>query len=218
LIVPGATGQRFDLTPVGNVGAVIDRWVFGVHTWQPKWDPEGLLSTIPAIGTTLVGLLTGLWLRATASEPRRLLKGLVYGGLIVTMIGAVWSLQFPLVKNIWTSSYALFTAGLGVLSLAACYWLIDVRGSRWWTTPFVVLGMNAITLFVVSGLLTKITIYWKVMGAFGKPIAWRTWFYREYFASWASPLHASLLYAVANLVVLYGLLWWMHRRGVFLKV
>jgi predicted acyltransferase len=218
LVLPGATGTRFDLTPTGNIGAIVDRAVFGTHTWQKGWDPEGLLSTIPSIGTTLLGLLAGLWMRVTADEPRRLVRGLTWGGLLVTLVGAAWSLQFPLIKNIWTSSYAMFTAGLGALALAGCYWFIDVRGWRGWTRPFVVLGTNAITLFVVSGLVGRLIVTIKVAGPFGKPIAWKTWLYSTYFTPLASPLNASLLFAVVNLALLYLLLWWMYRRGVFLKV
>ena len=241
-LVPGASGARFDLSRTGNVGAIIDRAVLGTHTWRRGWDPEGLLSTVPSVGTTLVGVLFGLWLRIARERATSLvatgaassvagrsdaereravqaltLRGLVYGGLAVTLIGAVWSLEFPLIKNIWTSSYALFGAGLGALTLAACYWVADVR--RWRAThPLVVLGTNAITLFVVSGLVTKLLIAVKVDGPFGAPVALRTWIYRRAFEAFLAPMHASLLFAVANLAVLYVLLWWMYRKRVFLRV
>jgi predicted acyltransferase len=218
LLVPGATGHRADLSPEGNVGAVIDRWLFTGHMWKERWDPEGLLSTVPSIGTTVLGLLAGLWMRIAAREPARVVRGLMYGGLGAALAGAVWSLWLPMIKNIWTSSYAMFSAGLGAITLAACYWAIDVRGWRWWTKPFVVLGTNAITLYVVSGLVARLTLVVRVEGPFGTPIAWKTWLYRTAFEPLASPVNASLLFAIANLGLLYLLLWWMYRRGVFLKV
>jgi predicted acyltransferase len=218
LIIPGAGGQRYDLTAEGNIGAAIDRFVFGAHLWQRKWDPEGLLSTIPAIGTTLVGLLAGLWMKARADQPQAVLRGLVYGGLLVTLVGAVWGLVFPPIKNIWTSSYALFGAGMGSLVFALCYWALDIRGWTRWAQPFVVLGVNAITLFVVSGLVGRLLLVWKVPGPFGKPMAVKTWLYKGYFEPLAAPANASLIFAVTNLILLYGLLWWMYRRNIILKV
>jgi predicted acyltransferase len=218
LIVPGATGSRFDLAAESNIGAVIDRAVFGTHTWQKTWDPEGLFSTVPSIGTTLLGAVAGVWLHAAAGDPRRLVKGLAYGGLGVALVGAVWSLQFPMIKNVWTSSYAMFSAGLAALSLAACYWLVDVRGWRSLAHPFVVLGTNAITLFVVSGLVGRLLLVIKVTGPAGKSAPLKTWVYRSIFEPLLVPVQASLLFAVVNLIALYALLWWMYRRNVFIKV
>jgi predicted acyltransferase len=125
---------------------------------------------------------------------------------------------FPINKNIWTSSYAVFAAGAASLLLAACYWIIDVQGWRRWTTPLVVLGVNAITLFVASGLLVKTLALIRVTGNDGREMAFSRWAYLELFVPLASPKNASLLYALANLVVLYALLWWMYRRRIFLRV
>jgi predicted acyltransferase len=218
LFIPGAAGRPFDLEPSTNIGAAVDRAIFGTHLWQKTWDPEGLLSTVPSIGTTLLGAMAGVWMSKTAGEPRRMVRGLVYGGLAAALLGAVWSLQFPMIKNLWTSSYALFGAGCGAIVLAGCYWVIDVRGWTRWAHPLVVLGTNAITLFVVSGLIGRLLIVIKVAGDFGRPMALKTWVYRAIFQPLAPPLQASLLFAVVNLVALYGLLWWMYRRGIVIKV
>lgn len=218
MVIPGATGQRFDLAAETNIGAIVDRSVFGTHTWKKTWDPEGLFSTIPSIGTTLLGAITGVWFAIAGREPARLLRGLVYGGLGAALIGAAWSLQFPMIKNIWTSSYAVFSVGLGILTLAACYWLLDVRGWRRWATPLIVLGTNAITLFVVSGLIGRLLLVIRVPGPHGKDVALKTWVYRTFFEPVAPPLQSSLLFALVNLLVLYALLWWMYRRNIFIKV
>ena len=112
----------------------------------------------------------------------------------------------------------LFTAGAAALLLAVCYWAIEVRAWRGWTTPFVILGSNAITLFVASGLLVKTLSDITVTGPDGAAMSVSRWAYLQYFVPLASPQNASLLYALANLVVLFGILAWMYRSRIFLKI
>jgi predicted acyltransferase len=146
----------------------IDRMIFGRHLWrQGNWDPEGLFSTMPALATTLLGVIAGWFIRETES-PRALVRGLVLGGLGLIVLGLLVSVWLPINKNLWTSSYVLFTAGLAAAFLAVCYWLCDVRESaamRRITEPMVALGRNAILLFVVSGLFAKTLIYLKWPGS-----------------------------------------------------
>lgn len=216
MYVPGAFGVAGDLSLEGNVAAVIDRAVLGAHSYRPLYDPEGLLSTLPAIATTLLGVLAGVWLRLPASVGRRSLWFAGYGAALVSA-GLLWSLIFPINKALWTSSYALFTAGLAALLLAACLWLIDVKGWRAWTPPFVILGRNALTLFVLSGLLAKTlsAIRW---GSGDSATSLRSWIYQHGFVPFASPYNASLLYALANLAVLFLVLCELHRRKIWLRV
>ena len=210
-------GVAGDLSPDGNLAAWVDRALMSGHLWRPRWDPEGLLSTIPAISTTLCGVLAGIVL-GSERTPERKVATLAAGGAMLVAVGQIWGLVFPINKNLWTSSYALFTAGLAALLLAACYWVIDVQGWRRWTRPFVVLGANAITLFVVSGLLAKTLGLIRLATDEGHQISASRYAYLYWFAPLASPKNASLLYAVANLVVLYLLLEWMYRRRLFLRV
>ena len=217
MLVPPPGGVAGDLSAEGNLGAHIDRALLGGHLWKPRWDPEGLLSTIPAIATTLLGLLAGLWLRAETTEERKAF-GLLAAGAGAIAIGLAWDVVFPINKNIWTSSYAVFTAGMASVFLGLCYWLIDVRGWRGWTKPFVILGTNAIALYVVSGLLADTLGVIRIPGADGGSISLARYAYLTYFVPLASPKNASLLYAVANLALLFVLLAWLHRRRIFLKV
>jgi predicted acyltransferase len=218
MVVPGANGYPGDLTPEGNVGAMIDRALMAkARLYRGTWDPEGLFSTVPAIGTTLLGTLAGLWFRNAGSLPRRAV-GLALGGVAATLVALIWSLAFPLNKNIWTSSYAVFTAGLGALLLSACIWLVDLRGWRRLAYPFVVLGTNAIALYVLSGLLAKMLAYVRFAQPDGTTRTLKAIVYDGFFVPLASPINASLLYAIANLLVLYVVLWVMYKRGVFLKV
>jgi predicted acyltransferase len=217
LLVPVPGGGAGDLSPNGNVGAFIDRTLMGNHLWQRRpWDPEGVLSTIPAIGTTLLGVMTGLWLRARVPASRRVL-GLLGGGVVLMILGQLWHLSFPINKNLWTSSYVLFTAGAAEVTLAVCYWLIDVRGWKRWSWPFVILGSNALALFVLSGFLTKVLINIKVGTSDGKVTTLYRYLYVTLYAPLLAPKNASLLFALTHLVVLFGVLYVMYRRRIFLK-
>jgi predicted acyltransferase len=215
--VPPPGGFAGDLSPEGNLGAWIDRALLGGHLWKPRWDPEGLLSTVPAIATTLFGTVAGLSLGSDLA-PGKKARVLLMAGIAGIVLGSTWHMVFPINKSLWTSSYVVFTAGAASVLLAACYWAIDVKGWSGWTTPFVILGSNAITLFMASGLLVKTLSLIRVAGPDGTPISISRYAYLHYFVPLASPKNASLLYALANLVLLFGLLAWMYRRRLFLKV
>jgi len=216
--VPNPAGVRGDLTPDGNWGAYIDRTVFGAHLWASSktWDPEGLLSTVPAVATTLLGILAGLWLGSNADAKRKALW-LGVAGICGLVLGELWNTVFPINKNLWTSSYVAFTAGFAAVLLAISYWTIDAKGWRGWTKPFVVLGANAITLFAASALLVKTLALIKVHLADGSLVTLSRFLYVTFFAPLAAPKNASLLYAIANLLVLWALLAWMYRRRIFLR-
>ncbi len=218
MLVPAPGGVAGDLTPDGNLGAYLDRTIFGAHLWSQSktWDPEGLLSTVPAIATTLLGGMAGLWLGSRASGARKAM-GLLGAGIIAIGIGLVWSLVFPLNKALWTSSYVWFTAGAASVFLAFCYALIDLRGWKAWSWPFVILGRNAIALFVLSGLMTKFLSFHKVSGPDGNPVSMLRYIYTTWFVPLAEPINASLLFALANLAVLFVVLWLMDRKGIYLK-
>jgi predicted acyltransferase len=217
-LVPVPGGVAGDLTPSGNLGAYIDRKVFGAHLWSQSktWDPEGLLSTVPALATTLLGCVTGLWLGSRASGARKALW-LVAAGIAAMLVGLAWGVVFPLNKALWTSSYVWFAGGAAAIFLALCYALIDLKGWTAWSRPFVILGLNAIALFVLSGLGAKFLAYHKVSGPDGAPISMLGYIYTTWFVPLAEPVNASLLFALANLAVLFVVLWIMDRRGLYLK-
>jgi predicted acyltransferase len=213
---PGHTAG--DLSPAGNLGAFIDRALLGQrHLWQQRaWDPEGLASTIPAIATTLLGVVAGFWMRS-AEQPSMKALVLAAAGIASAALGLLWDLAFPMNKNLWTSSYVMFTGGAAALSFAACYWVIDVKGWRWWARPFVILGMNAIALFVLSGLLAKLLGLIKWTDAPGKTTSLQGYLFGHWYAPFAAPKNASLLFALTHLAIMFAILYWMHRRKVFLK-
>jgi predicted acyltransferase len=216
-LVPAPGGVAGDLSRAGNLAAWLDRTLMPGHTYTPQYDPEGLLSTVPAVATTLLGCVAGLWLTAPVPQSRKV-TGLAAAGVSGVLVGYAWNAVFPINKALWTSSYVALTAGLALLLLALCYWVIDVRGWRAWTRPFVILGSNAITLYVLSGLLVDTLGIVRVPRPEGQPVAASTWIYSHLFAPMASPYNASLLYACAHLAVLFVVLAWMYRRKIFLRV
>jgi len=153
------------LTPQGNLAAFVDRAVipfkFCCYTFG---DNEGLISNIPAIATCLLGVMAGHWLRSAKFSPNRKVWGLVVAGATSLLLSWVWSFNFPIIKNIWSSSFVLCAGGWSILLLALFYWIIDVRGLQRWAFFFKVIGMNAITIYMVDrffdfGSITRVFLH-----------------------------------------------------------
>ncbi len=205
------------LLPGADLGAYIDGALMGGHLLHETWDPEGLLSTLPAIATTLAGVLAGHWLRAAPSA-RRCLAGFAVAGIGGIALGDVWSMWLPINKSLWTSSYAVFTAGTALAGIAACYWLIDLRGYRRWVTTFVIYGTNPILAYYLSSLLTKLLVLIHVAGASGRPITLQLYLFDRLFLPLAGAPTASLLYALTYTSLWLGAMALLYRRGIFVKI
>ena len=214
--VPNPAGVRGDLTPEGNWGAYIDRALFSGHLWanSKTWDPEGLLGTIPAIATPLLGIAAGLWLRTERSAGEKA-AALAAAGVLAVAIGYAWNPFFPINKALWSSSFVFLTAGFAAILLAL---LVRFPLPAPIARPFVILGVNAIALYAAAALLEETMIHFTVTGAGGQAVTLGEWVFAHGFAPFAPPKIASLGYAVANLVVLFALLAWMYRRRIFLRV
>ena len=208
-----------DLSKEGSLASYIDRVVFGPHIWKQGkvYDPEGILSTVPAIATTMFGALSGHWLRSERS-PYEKVAGLFVAGAVGVVIGWAWNPFFPINKALWTSSYVLFTAGLALQLLALCYWLVDIKRYRRWGWPFVVFGVNAIALFVGTGLMAKLMGLLKLPDSDGTKISSQEWIFQNLFLSWASPVNASLAYAISFIILWLFLMWLLYRKRIFIKV
>lgn len=217
--VPAPGFAAGDLTKEGSLASYVDRIVFGPHIWKQGkvYDPEGILSTIPAIATTLFGILTGHWLRTERTQYEKV-AGLFVAGAVCVMIGWAWNPFFPINKALWTSSYVFFTAGLALQLLGLCYWVIDIKGYRRWAWPFEVFGVNAIALFVGSGLMVKLMEMIKITAPDGSRDSSQGWIFDHLFLSWASPVNASLAYAIAFVLVWLFLMWLLYRKNLFIKV
>jgi predicted acyltransferase len=203
-----------------NLSAYIDRLILGEnHIWKQAkvYDPEGILSTIPSIATTISGVLTGIWLKTKKSDLEKV-GGLFFFGIVLVALGWVWNFFFPYNKPLWTSSYVVYTSGLALCFLGFCYWLIDIKGYRRWSKPFVIFGVNALALFVFSGLLSKILGLIKVSGADGKQISLQGWIFNSIFLPVASPINASLMFAVSYILLWLFLMWLLYRKRIYIKV
>ena len=201
------------------MASFVDRVIFGPHIWKQGkvYDPEGLLSTIPAIATTLLGVLTGQWLRTDKSQYEKV-TGLFVAGAGCVVIGWCWNPFFPINKSLWTSSYVFLTGGLALEFLALCYWLIDIKKYQRWARPFVVFGVNAIVLFVGSGVMARLLGLIQVPRGDGTKMSLQGWIFRGLFLSWASPVNASLAYAIVFILFWLGLMWILYSRKIFIKV
>ena len=205
------------LDPNRNLVAWLDRKLLMGHLYERVRDPEGLLSTIPAVGGCLLGLLTGKWLRSSRPSETKAI-GMAVAGIVAIVLGRTWHLWFPINKKLWTSSFVLFTAGIALVCLALCYWLADVK--QWhsgWTKPILVFGKNAIAAYVFSELLAS-TLYTIKVGQGSRLTTLQDYLYTHLFAPFASPANASLAYSLAYVFLCWLVMAVLYKRGVFLKI
>lgn len=197
---------------------VLNGPVIGTHVWRTTktWDPEGIVSTLPAIATCLFGILTGHLLRARRSQSEKTAWLMVTGALLL-WLGELLNLALPINKSLWTSSYAVFMAGLAMLCFGVCYWFIDVKGCRTLLKPFAIYGMNAITVFVLAGVLGRLLVEIRIPAGADEPVALKTFLYQNLFVPLASPMNASLLWALMFVLLLYGVAHLMYRKKWFVK-
>ena len=214
--VPGYGAGRLDVA--GNFAHYIDRIVLGSHNylWTRTWDPEGIVSTLPAIATVLFGILAGHILQARRTLAERTTWLLLAGNLLIAA-GLLCNFWLPINKKLWTSSFSLFMAGLDFAIFAAFLWCIDGLGRKRLAKPLVVMGMNAIAVYLLSEGLDQ-AFDWIHWTANGHAITLRSWLYANLFAGLASPFNASLLYACCYVLLMYLFAYVMYRRGWFFRV
>jgi predicted acyltransferase len=205
------------LDPDRNLVAWLDRKVLAGHLYEGTRDPEGILSTIPAIATSLLGLLTGKWIRSARRGAAKAV-GMVLCGVVFFVAAEVWNTWFPINKKLWTSSFVLLTAGLALVCLGFCYWLLDIKKWRgWWTKSFLVFGMNSIAAYVFAEVIAHILDRVPLHASHGSlPI--QEFLYERIFVPVASPADASLLYALTYVLICLAAMWVLYRQRIFLKI
>jgi predicted acyltransferase len=215
--VPGIGYANYE--PTTNLAAWLDYLLLKDHLWSASkvWDPEGILSTLPAIGSAMIGIFAGNLLRSDKDQTTKTVW-LYTWGVILMAAGWIWDGWFPINKNIWTSSYVLYTGGLALVFLAFCYWFIDVKKVTWWIKPFHVYGMNAITVFFLSGIVGRIMYMIKWTSADGNPITLKNYLFETFFLSWLEPINASLAWAIVYILIWLGLMWILYAKKIFIKV
>ena len=227
--VPDATGVVHTalLEPGRDVGAYLDRMVMGGHLWsQAKtWDPEGMLSTLPAVSSVLFGALTGRWLQ-TPNTPAVKTAWMMVFGLVALWCGVVLdAVLMPINKSLWTPSYTVLMTGWALSLFAACYWLIDAcdsarvrRRASWLAKPLEMYGVNALFIFAFSGLVAKMVGYFKVQTDAGAMVSVKAWLFAALSHGSLAPVNASLLFAVLFNAAMLGIAWALWRNKIFIKV
>ncbi len=217
--VPGFGAPTHDvplLDPDRNLVAWLDRKLLMGHLYEHTRDPEGMLSTIPAIATNLLGVLTGEWLRSSRSQRTKAL-GMAAFGAFGIVAGTVMSAWFPINKKLWTSSFVVFTAGMALVCLALCYWLVDMQCWRRWARPILVFGANSIAAYVFAEVLA-ISLWRFPVQYNGTSIpAWQ-FIYERMFARWLAPPDASLLFALTFVLVCWIPMRILYQKRIFLKI
>jgi predicted acyltransferase len=204
-----------------NLAAYLDRAILGTnHTWigSVTFDPEGPMSTIPAIATAMLGVLAGRWIAQREKSLLERISGLFAVGSLGMMLGLMWNWSFPINKNLWTSSYVIFTAGMACVALATIMWIVDYVNVKWWTKPFVVFGVNPIVAFVGSGVLARLIYTLWHVNYNGKSVAMQDAIYQIVFLPWLPPRVASLAFAISFVLLWYAILTVLYRRNIILKV
>ena len=221
--VPGFGTNRLD--SLGYLGAYIDRAVFGIqHLWPygttpgvgVTYDPEGILSTLPAIATTLIGVLTGEILRSRRSLGTQAMT-LGSAGLVLFFAGILLNPVFPINKRIWTSTFVLLSGGVSLMVFAAMLYVADLKQWKRWTTPLLVFGTNAILAFALSNIITMLTDLIHV-GSGTPASTFHQWADVHWFASWLAAVNASLVYALAIVLLNISLLWLFYRKRIFVRL
>lgn len=206
----------------GNVVGRVDRAIFGEsHVWHGfgvPFDPEGLLSTLPAVVTVVMGFFAGRWITTSARREDAVLRMLLAGTVLIVG-GLIWNPAFPINKPLWTSSYVLYTGGIAFAALAWFIWVIDVKGYRRWTMPFQVYGLNPLFAYVLSGVLARtMTRLVHVPVGDGETVTAYRWLYSRIFEPLAGPLNGSLLFAVAMVVLIWLVVLPLYRKDIVIKI
>lgn len=215
--VPGVGYPNFE--PATNIGAWLDNLLLGGHLWSATkvWDPEGLMSTIPAIATALFGIQTGKWLMGDKDKTVKTVW-MFFTGNAALVLAMIWDMWFPLNKGLWSSSYVIYCAGMALQFLAMCYWIIDVKGYTKWAKPFLVYGTNAITVFFLSGIMARGLTLIKWTDEMGKAVTLKGYLYASFYESWLSPINASLAWALTYVILWLGLMWILYAKKIFIKI
>jgi predicted acyltransferase len=215
------------LEPGKDFGAWIDRMLLGKHLWvQSKtWDPEGLVSTLPALCSQLFGVLAGRWLLSNVSRTEQTVWMLLAGLLFVWLGVILDAILMPINKSLWTPSYCLLMTGWALAVFSAFYWLLDVNpypavreAATRWAKPFVIYGMNALFVFALSGFIAKMFGFIKFNGADGAPVSLGKLLYAPIHGLPIGPVNTSLLYALLFNLAMFTLAWAMWRKRWFVKV
>lgn len=203
------------LTLEDSLASQLDRYIFtSNHLYKEHYDPEGLLSTLPAIATSISGILTGYVLKNKSIEPVRKIAYYIIAAMVLLIIGYTWDTVFPINKALWTSSFVLVTTGWGLLVFSVIYYLCDIHGIKGWSKPFMAFGMNAIIVYFLSGFISK--CFYQIKLANDISIHGNLYNFIESIVS--IPKLASLIYALLVVFFYYLIALFLYKKKIFFKV
>ena len=207
----------------GNIVRIIDLSILGPdHIWHGKgipFDPEGLLSTLPAIATPLIGYLVGRYIKDNKEVSGNWFYYLILSGIVLIAFGQLWGLTFPINKSLWTSTYVIYTSGLAILLLSFFYWLIDIKGIKKWSSFFHVFGVNPLFAFVIHVLWVKVLLYiFRWESSEGKMVNGYSWLYNNVFVPIGGNLHGSFLFALSHILFFWLILFILYKKKIIIKI
>src|SRR5256714_1664582 len=220
MLVPAPGFAAGDLTKQGSIASYVDRTLLGNHIWKGGdkiYAPEGLLSTTGALATTLCGVLTGHFLRSRR-EPLEKVSAMFAAGTGCIIVGWAWNYWFPINKSLWTSSYVVFAAGVARGLPPPSFWPLAIQSHKRRAGPLALFPPKTLSGFFLTGICAKLLTLIKLTGADGKPVALQTVILKNLFLSWASPVNASLAFALCFVLIWLGLMAILYRRGIIIKV
>lgn len=219
--VPGFGAPDINLHPsegIANISVWLDSAILGNHIapWNRPFDNEGILGTIPAIGTCILGMLVGLFIRSEKNGNTKTIQ-LVLAGVFLLIVAQVWNIWYPINKLLWSSTFVLYAGGWSVIILAAFYWIIDLKGFKKWSRPLQVLGKNAILVFTTA--LCFQGAYWRIMVQYeGNETPFRWMLYSKYFKPLLDdPLKSSMIYTFCVILFWYGVSYWLDKKKIYLR-
>jgi predicted acyltransferase len=216
----GAAENPFELST--NFVRKVDILFFGEqHLYNGfgiPFDPEGLLSSLPSIGTLLLGYFAGRFIDFSTNTMEAIKKLLIYGAL-ATFIGWFWGFIFPINKPLWTSTYVLYTGGLAMVFLAFLLWTIDIKGLKKWATPFIHFGTNPLAIYMFSGIWVSIIIYFvHLKNASGELVSGYNYLYTDVFVPIAGNMNGSLLFAIVHIIFFWFITYILYKKKIFIKI
>jgi len=206
-----------NLSKEGNLASYIDRVVLAGHMYRPVYDPEGILSTFPAIATAISGVMTGIWLRFSSVQVRKV-TGMLQAGLVCLLAGWKWGYFFPINKALWTSSYVLESTGWALVLLSLCYWLIEIRGWTRWSKAFEFFGTNAVAAYFLHVFFLKVQNQIHLARPDGSEGNLRFFITDHLFSPWLNDQNASVAYAFSYTLVWLAVFGVLYRKRIFIKV
>jgi predicted acyltransferase len=212
---PGAVAAN--LSKGTNLGEWLNQFFSQNSLLSTVWDIFGRFTTVPAVATALLGVLTGNLLLSNEDYITKSVNMFIAGNIMI-FIAYIWSFWFPINKLMWTSTFVLFTGGFALNLFSLCFWVVDVKEYKFWIKPFQAFGMNALAVYFLAVLAGRYLKFIKVTDVSGNLVNLKGYIYRAVFLPLADPVHASFMYGIVYTLFWLGFVWFLYKKKIFIKV